>query len=245
MITQANTSKPVLSLIDILLRRARVSPSCRATVSVHYLWKESIRSVPHAGASYRLQHRWLQPYCDLSWCIKPDTLTICMKDFPCLRRQHAGNAHLVASCDASCSCSNAVYRRIIEKLKAWMKVKHMLLTQILCFEWNIILNKKSVEVWVKCKKVQSRYFDRNMLLYIKNYMYTSIYHHFLSLRVLAVIIFLWLLMSGDIELNPGPKEGMCDTWHVTCTCTVTIIVYSCICSNHWKLSDMHIRSRTC
>ena len=36
----------------------------------------------------------------------------------------------------------------------------------------------------------------------------SIYRHLPPLRVSAMVIFLGLFMSGDIELNPGPKEGM-------------------------------------
>ena len=35
----------------------------------------------------------------------------------------------------------------------------------------------------------------------------SINRHIPTLRVSAVVIFLWLFMSGNVELNPGSKEG--------------------------------------
>ena len=35
----------------------------------------------------------------------------------------------------------------------------------------------------------------------------AIYRHLPPLRVSAAVIFLGLLMSGNVELNPGPKEG--------------------------------------
>jgi hypothetical protein len=37
----------------------------------------------------------------------------------------------------------------------------------------------------------------------------SVYRHLPPLKVSAAVVFLGLFMSGDIELNPGPKEGKC------------------------------------
>ena len=50
-----------------------------------------------------------------------------------------------------------------------------------------------------------RIIDRGKLRYMK--VTFSIYRRLPSLGVSAAVIFLGLFMSGDIELNPGPKDG--------------------------------------
>ena len=85
--------------------------------------------------------------------------------------------------------------------------EHALETQISCFKlWCIVLYYL---VWRRCKKelihVAIYHFDHCKLVYIM--VAFSTYHHLPFLRVSAVVIFLWLFVSGDVELNPGPKGG--------------------------------------
>ena len=85
--------------------------------------------------------------------------------------------------------------------------EHVLETRISCFKlWCIVLYYL---VWRRCKKVLIHvaiyHFDHCKLVYIM--VAFSTYHHLPFLRVSAVVIFLLLFMSGDVELNPGPKGG--------------------------------------
>ena len=71
---------------------------------------------------------------------------------------------------------------------------------ILCY----IIDGKVHREKMRCKKKLKTIFDRCKLVYVN--VTFSIYHHIPPMRVSAAVIFLGLLMSGNVELNPGPKQ---------------------------------------
>ena len=68
-----------------------------------------------------------------------------------------------------------------------------------------ILDIKVLRAKVSCKKKLISIFDRCKLICVNATV--SIYRHAPPMRVSAAVIFLGLLMSGNVELNPGPKQG--------------------------------------
>ena len=68
---------------------------------------------------------------------------------------------------------------------------------------------------IRFKKKIAPLVDRVKLVYVT--VTFTIYCHLPPLRVSAVVIFLGLFMSGNVELNPGPKEGeYCNRKHYLC-----------------------------
>ena len=140
-----------------------------------------------------------------------DTAMTCMGAFilflffQCLlhkRRRYEGT-HQVASHYVSHSADT--HYKIAGR--ANRRQEHVLETRISCLKlWYIVLYYL---VWMRYKKklvqLAIHHFDHGKLVYMK--VAFSIYHHLPFLRVSAVVIFLWLFMSGDVELNPGPKGG--------------------------------------
>ena len=86
----------------------------------------------------------------------------------------------------------AIDRRVF-RMKLW------------CIVLYYLLYGKLHRQKVKCKKKLIPIVEHVKFLYMKATF--SIYHRLPSLRVSAAVLFLWLFMSGDVELNPGPKEG--------------------------------------
>ena len=121
------------------------------------------------------------------------------------RRRHEGT-HQAAP--RYVSHSAATYHKIAGRAnEVWRRQEHTLETQVSCFKlWYIVLYYLA---WMRYEKklvqLAIHQFDRGKLVYMK--VAFSIYHHLPFLRVSAVVIFLWLFMSGDVELNPGPKGG--------------------------------------
>ena len=74
-----------------------------------------------------------------------------------------------------------------------------------CIVSYYLLYGKLYRQKVRCKKKLIQVIERIKILYMKATI--SIYCRLPSLRVSAAVLFLWLFMSGDVELNPGPKEG--------------------------------------
>ena len=73
-----------------------------------------------------------------------------------------------------------------------------------------ILDIKVFRAKVRCKKKLISLFDRCKLMCVN--VTVSIYHHAPApMRVSAAVIFLGLLISGNVELNPGPKQGEFNT----------------------------------
>ena len=67
-----------------------------------------------------------------------------------------------------------------------------------------ILDIKVLRAKVRCKQKLKSIFDRCKLICVN---VTVSIHHIPPMRMSAAVIFLGLLMSGNVELNPGPKQG--------------------------------------
>ena len=74
-----------------------------------------------------------------------------------------------------------------------------------CIVLRYLLYGKVHRAKMRCKKKLKSIFDRCKLVYVN--ITISIYRHIPPLRVSAAVVFLGLLMSGNVELNPGPKQG--------------------------------------
>ena len=190
---------------DIYLAAVELSPAHRANLNLQR------RKVAAQRLSQCSGLNWSTP--EVLCCV-PDTAMTCVGGFilflfiQCLLhkwRRHKG-AHPTASRYASHSAT--VYYKIAGRVhKVWRRKKHAIETRISCLKlWYIVLYYL---VWMRYKKkiihLAIHHFERGKLVYMK--VTVSIYHHLPFLRVSAMVIFLWLLMSGDVELNPGPIEG--------------------------------------
>ena len=186
------------------------------------------------------EHR-LQQHHGLSWgtsetlsCV-PDKAMVCMGGFllflyfQCLlckwRKQkgcHPKAARYASRCSAVCY---KIGRRVTKASRRWKfaldrKMFHIKLWLIVLY---YLLAGKIYRTKVRWKTKVSLILTRSLLVYMK--VTFRVYHHLPSLRVSAWVIFLWLFMSGDVELNPGPKEGesVLIAWE-TWTCSPLIIL---------------------
>ena len=122
-------------------------------------------------------------------------------------RKHKGT-HPTASRYAS-HCA-AVYGRISSRVhRVYRRKKRALLRKAFRLRlWGLVYYwlayGKLMRTIMTCKRKLVRTIDRGKLQYMK--VTFSIYRCLPSLRVSAAVIFLGLFMSGDIELNPGPKQ---------------------------------------
>ena len=120
-------------------------------------------------------------------------------------RKHKGT-HPTASRYAS-HCA-AVYGRISARVhRVYRRKKRALLRKafhlrLWCLVYYWLAYGKLMRTIMTCKRKLVRTIDRG---YMK--VTFSIYRRLPSLGVSAAVIFLGLFMSGDIELNPGPKQS--------------------------------------
>ena len=91
-----------------------------------------------------------------------------------------------------------VLKRQNRRMRRWL-FRLWLLYVILRF----LVRRKVARVWRKCKNRGAYYFERMKNAYIKAALF--IYRYAPFMRVSAVVIFLHLFMSGDVELHPGPQ----------------------------------------
>ena len=118
-------------------------------------------------------------------------------------RKYKGT-HPATSCCISLCVSP--YHRVTHRIdKVWKQQKRRikkwffhfcLLYIILCH----LMHRKVAKVWIKCKDKGEYYFECMKTSYIRAVLFISSF-----VRVSAVVIFLHLVMSGDVELNPGPQ----------------------------------------
>ena len=80
--------------------------------------------------------------------------------------------------------------------KVYIRRKCALDRKVFCFIY---------QAQVRCIKKLKLIFDLCKLICVN--VTVSIYRHTPPMRVSAAVVFLGLLMSGNVELNPGPKEG--------------------------------------
>ena len=117
--------------------------------------------------------------------------------------------HPVASCCVS-RCV-APYCRVAHRIKKVSKRQKRRMKQWFFLLWLLyiilcyLVHQKVARLWTKCKDRGAYYFERMKIAYIRAALF--IYHFSSLLRVSAVVIFLHLFMSGDVELNPGPQGG--------------------------------------
>ena len=164
------------------------------------------------------EHR-LQQHHGLSWgtsetlsCV-PDKAMACMGGFllflffQCLlckwrKRKgcHPTASHYVSQCAAVCS-------KAAMRLHKAYRTKHKLSSQVFyiklsCFVLYSLLYGKLLTTKARCRNKVLTVVEYGKLIYIK--VTVTVYR---PLRVSAAVLFLWLFLSGDVELNPGPKEG--------------------------------------
>ena len=131
--------------------------------------------------------------------------------FHCLL--HKWRRHKGAYPTASHYASHASIKYIkvaSEVHKIWKRQKHALDKQVFrlklwCMVLYYLISGKLYRTRTWFKKKLAQKVDHFKSVYVN--VAFSIYRHLPPMRVSAVVIFLGLLMSGDIEANPGPKEG--------------------------------------
>lgn len=194
---------------DIYCTAVELFPARRATLN-HRKSK---------AAAYKLQQ-----YSGLSWgtpeaitCM-PSTAVTCMgglvlflflQHLLCKWKKVKG-AHPIASCYAAKGAS--VYHKFTGKAhKIWRRqkrrvVKKLILFCLMCVIVECLIGLKLTRAWRKCKKkLIQPLFDRCRSIYFKVAIFFYGNSCFPVLKVSAVVIFLKLFMSGNVELNPGPE----------------------------------------
>ena len=136
-------------------------------------------------------------------------LVLLYLQFLLLKWRKRKGTHPTASRYAS-HCA-AVYSRIYSRVhRVYRRKKRTLSRKVFrirlwCLVYYWLAYGKLMRTKIKYKRKLVKVIDRGKLRYMK--VIFSIYRRLPSLGVSAAVIFLGLFMSGDIELNPGPKEG--------------------------------------
>ena len=121
-------------------------------------------------------------------------------------RRYKGTHPVTSRCVSRCV---APYCRVALRIdKVWKRQKHRMKRRLfhlwlLYIIFRYLVHQKVARVWTKCKDRGAYYFERMKIAYIKAALF--IYRFSSFMRVSAVVIFLHLYMSGDVELNPGPQ----------------------------------------
>ena len=160
------------------------------------------------GTAETLSCMYTSSYTMTSTCMGGVLLCLFFHCLFCKWRRHKG-AHPNASHYAS--RASAVYFKISGKVcKIWRRNKRALDRKIFrlkiwCLVRYYLLYGKLYRAKKRLKKWLTPLVYRIKSAYMN--MMFSIYRCLPPLRVSAVVIFLGLFMSGNIELNPGPREG--------------------------------------
>ena len=105
----------------------------------------------------------------------------------------------------------ATYQKVEHRVhKVWKRQKHKIKKRLFHLKLRYIVfryfvRRKAARVWARCKERGAIFFERIKSAYLKAASF--IYRHLPFIRVSAVVIFLHLFMSGDVEPNPGPQGG--------------------------------------
>ena len=95
--------------------------------------------------------------------------------------------------------------RIYIKKKRFV-TKKIVRFKLWCLVYYYLAYGKTMKAWFRCKqkflKPLKRHVDR--LIYTYCHMCEVVYRY---APTLAVVILMHLLLSGDVEQNPGPKDG--------------------------------------
>ena len=137
-------------------------------------------------------------------------------------RRYKGTHPVASHCVSRCV---APYCRVAHKVdKVWKRQKrrmerwlfHLWLLYVI---FHYLVHWKMARAWTKSKDRGVYYFERVKIAYIRAALF--IYWFSSSMRVSAMVIFLHLFMSGDVELHPGPQG---ESWYdhgmtiVQCIC---------------------------
>ena len=216
---------------DVYLAAVEASPAHRATLNYR---KRKV-------AEHRLQQHY-----GLNWGTSETLSGVPDKAIPCmgvvllllflklllLRWRKKKFAHPTASHYAA-RCS-AAYKKVARRVyKVYSRRKRALDRRVFrfklwCLVWYFMLYGKLYRASRKCKKKAMQIVNRCQLTSIK--MTFSIYKQMPPRSTSAAVMFLGLFMSGNVELNPGPKEGkilynyICSLPH----CNDNIVVYHII-----------------
>ena len=130
--------------------------------------------------------------------------------------------HGAAACNRVANRVSKVYRkkrRLLERKYFRMK--------LWCIVYYYLVYGKAARAWVKCRyKVVNRVSCLLKTAYLR--MAIRVYCYAPIIKVSALVIFLYLILSGDIELNPGPKHGECGSlnrYSLLYYCTLTTHAY--------------------
>ena len=111
-------------------------------------------------------------------------------------------------------------RKFYKKRKRSLEKKYFR-AKLWCLVYYYLVSGKARRTWYKCKhKVMTPLFDRGKHLYLN--MAICLHDYAPTMKVSAVVIFMYLFLSGDIELNPGPKYGK-----LLCSDTDILLVREC------------------
>ena len=194
--------------IDVRQAAIKLSPARRPTLNLRkrevaierlsqcsnlsWCTGETLSSVPHAAGS----------------CVGALLLVLFLRCL-CLKWRKYKGTHPVASRYASRGA--AAYSRVASRVgKVYRKKKHSLEKKYLrvklwCVVCYYLVYGKAIRAWVKCRHKVSSFINQLKTTYLE--MAVHVYHYAPIIKVSALVILLYLLLSGDIELNPGPKHG--------------------------------------
>ena len=194
---------------DVYLAAVETSPAHRATLN------HRRRKV----AEHRLQQHY-----GLDWGTSETVSGVPEKAVPCmgvvllllflkfllLRWRKKKSVHPMASYYAA--HYSAVYCKVARRVyKVYSRRKHALDGRVFCLKLRCLvqyymLYGKLHRASKKCKKKAMQIVNDFKRMFVK--VTFLAYQSMPPLRTSAVVIFLGLLMSGNVELNPGPKDGM-------------------------------------
>ena len=131
--------------------------------------------------------------------------------FQCLFRKWRQHKHACPNASYYASRASAVYFKISGKVcKMWRRNRRALDRKVFRLKiWCLVRYYFLYGKLYRAKKRFKKWLIPLVCCIKSAYMKVtfSIYHHLPLLKVSAAVVFLGLFMSGDIELNPGPKEG--------------------------------------
>ena len=200
--------------VDVRQAAIQLSPSRRPTLNLRkrelaverlsqcsnlsWCTGETLSSVPHAAGS----------------CVGALLLVLFIRCLFLKWRKYKGTHpvasryafHGAAACDRVASRVCKVYRKKRRSFeRKYFRMK------LWCIVYYYLVYGKATRAWIKCRyKVVNRVsclVDRLKTAYLG--MAVRVYHYAPTIKVSALVIFLYLILSGDIEVNPGPRHGEC------------------------------------
>ena len=169
----------------------------------------------------------LSRYTNLYWCTGetlgnvPDKAVSCVGgillflvfQFLFLKWRKYKGAHPVASLYASHGA--ATYGRVAGRVhKFYDKRKRLLVKKyfrfkLWCIVYYYLAYGKAKRTWSKCKNkvvtLATKCVNGFKSMYLN--MAVCVYHYAPTLKVSGMVILMYLILSGDVEPNPGPKNG--------------------------------------